>query len=331
MLKKYFLLIRAPNLFTVPSNILSGYFATTTPSNADPQQLLALIISSVLLYASGIVLNDYFDMKVDKKERPGRPLASGSIAVRSALILAASSITAANILTLFVGWTSFIVSCVLTSVIFGYNYRLKRNAISNPLVMGVARFLNVILGGSSALGVVPTMDMMLVFVGYCLFLYTAAISVLSRMEVSEAGKCFKRSYWIPIVLSFSNILLTVVSILIVGFFGYLHIAFIFNMIIFLSIMIVTYFHLFTKLGGSRRLVGETQCRKAFLKVKKDNASNINRTNVSHEIQLTIKTLILSIIILDSIFLSGLVGIYAGLAVILLIIPAILLGRRLYVT
>lgn len=331
MLKKYFLLIRAPNLFTVPSNILSGYFATTTPSNADPQQLLALIISSVLLYASGIVLNDYFDMKVDKKERPGRPLASGSIAVRSALILAASSITAANILTLFVGWTSFIVSCVLTSVIFGYNYRLKRNAISNPLAMGAARFLNVTLGGSSALGVVPTMDMMLVFVGYCLFLYTAAISVLSRMEVSEAGRFFNRSYLIPIVLSFSNILLTVVSILIVGFFGYLHIAFIFNMIIFLSIMIVTYFHLFTKLGGSRKMVGETQCRKASLKVKKDNASNINRTNVSHEIQRTIKTLILSIIILDSIFLSGLVGIYAGLAVILLIIPAILLGRRLYVT
>ena len=330
MLKKYFLLIRAPNLFTVPSNILSGYFATTTPSNADPQQLLALIISSVLLYASGIVLNDYFDMKVDKKERPGRPLASGSIAARSALILAASSITAANILTLFMGWTSFIVSCVLTSVIFGYNYRLKRNAISNPLAMGAARFLNVTLGGSSALGVVPTMDMMLVFVGYCLFLYTAAISVLSRREVSEAGKFFK-SYWIPIALSFSNILLTVVSILVVGFLGYLHIAFIFNMIIFLSIMIVTYFHLFTKLGGSRRMVGETQYRKASLKVKKDNASNINRTNVSHEIQRTIKTLILSIIILDSIFLSGLVGIYAGLAVILLIIPAILLGRRLYVT
>jgi hypothetical protein len=245
--------------------------------------------------------------------------------------LAASSITAANILTLFVGWTSFIVSCVLTSVIFGYNYRLKRNAISSPLVMGAARFLNVILGGSSTLGAVPTMDMMLVFVGYCLFLYTAAISVLSRMEVSEAGRFFNRLYLIPIVLSFSNILLTVVSILIVGFFGHLHIAFVFNMIIFLSIMIVTFFHLFTKLSGSRKLVGETQYRKASLNVKKDNAKAINRTNVSHQIQRTIKTLILSIIILDSIFLSGLVGIYAGFAVILLIIPAILLGRRLYVT
>jgi 4-hydroxybenzoate polyprenyltransferase len=218
MLRQYFLLIRVPNLFTVPSNILSGYFVTTTPGNADPPQLLALVISSVLLYALGIVLNDYFDIKVDKKERPGRPLASGSIAGRSALILAASFITAANVLTLFVGWSSFIISCILTSVIFGYNYRLKRNAISNPLVMGAARFLNVVLGGSTALGVIPTMDMMLFFVGYCLFLYTAAISVLSRTEVPKAGRIFNRSYLIPTVLSFLSILFTVVSILLVGVF-----------------------------------------------------------------------------------------------------------------
>jgi hypothetical protein len=75
-----------------------------------------------------------------------------------------------------------------------------------------------------------------------------------------------------------------------------------------------------------------QYRKASSKAKIDNPNDINLTqNFSHEIQRTIKTLILSIIVLDSIFLSGLVGIYAGLAVILLIIPAILLGRRLYVT
>src|SRR5918996_6596459 len=293
MVRQYLLLIRVPNLFTVPSNILAGYFATISTANAGVDQLLSLIVSSVLLYVSGIVLNDYFDINVDRKERPSRPLASGRITKRSALLLAVISIVAGNILALSVSWTSFIISGSLTLVIFAYNYRLKRNAISNPLVMGIARFLNVILGGSSALGVVPTTDMMLVFVGYCLFLYTAAISVLSRMEVSEAGKFFNRSYLTPIVLSFSNILLTVVSILIVGFLGYLHIAFIFNMIVFLSIMIVTFFHLFSKLSGSKKLVGETQYRKASLSVKKDNVNDINRTNISHEIQRTIKTLILS--------------------------------------
>ena len=55
------------------------------------------------------------------------------------------------------------------------------------------------------------------------------------------------------------------------------------------------------------------------------------TSISREIQREVKTMILSIILLDSIFLSGLVGVYAGLAVLLLVIPPILLGRKLYVT
>jgi hypothetical protein len=58
---------------------------------------------------------------------------------------------------------------------------------------------------------------------------------------------------------------------------------------------------------------------------------MDHTSISREIQREVKTMILSIVILDSIFLSGLVGIYAGFAVLLLVIPPILLGRKLYVT
>src|ERR687891_220141 len=205
MVRQYLLLIRVPNLFTVPSNILAGYFATISTANVDVDQLLSLIISSVLLYVSGIVLNDYFDINVDRKERPSRPLASGRITKRSALLLAVISIVAGNILALSVSWTSFIISGSLTLVIFAYNYRLKRNAISNPLAMGLARFLNVVLGGSPALGLVIITHQdytLLVFIGYCLFLYTAAISILSRKEIAST-QMFTRSSWIPVFLSFS--------------------------------------------------------------------------------------------------------------------------------
>ena len=36
-------------------------------------------MASTLLYWSGMVWNDYFDLEQDRKERPGRPLASGRI------------------------------------------------------------------------------------------------------------------------------------------------------------------------------------------------------------------------------------------------------------
>src|SRR5215207_2285224 len=326
MVRQYLLLIRVPNLFTVPSNILAGYFATITTANADVDQLLSLIVSSVLLYVSGIVLNDYFDINVDRKERPSRPLASGRITKRSALLLAVISIVAGNILALSVSWTSFIISGSLTLVIFAYNYRLKRNAISNPLAMGLARFLNVVLGGSPALGLVLTNDLILFFVGYCLFLYIAAISLLSRKEVSDTIIFFSRSSWIPIVLSASTIVLIILSILVVGIYGYLRFDFIFNLIVFSCVMSGTFLRLCVTLKRLTESTGE----KPY-KMNEEGVRDIDGMGASREIQRTIKTMILSIIILDSIFLSGLVGIYTGLVVLLLVIPPIVLGRKLYVT
>ena len=326
MVRQYLLLIRVPNLFTVPSNILAGYFATISTANADVDQLLSLIVSSVLLYVSGIVLNDYFDINVDRKERPSRPLASGRITKRSALLLAVISIVAGNILALSVSWTSFIISGSLTLVIFAYNYRLKRNAISNPLAMGLARFLNVVLGGSPALGLVLTNDLILFFVGYCLFLYIAAISLLSRKEVSDTIIFFSRSSWIPIVLSASTIVLIIVSILVVGIYGYFRFDFIFSLIIFSCVMSGTFLRLCVTLKRLTESTGE----KPY-KMNEEGVRGIDGMGASREIQRTIKTMILSIIILDSIFLSGLVGIYTGLVVLLLVIPPIVLGRKLYVT
>jgi 4-hydroxybenzoate polyprenyltransferase len=330
MLGQYLLLIRVPNLFTVPSNILSGYFATTLLGEANIPQLLLLIFSSIFLYVAGIILNDYFDINVDRKERPNRPLASGQITKRNALLIATSSIVAGNILSWSVSWNSFVISFCLTIVIFIYNYWLKRNRAGNPLTMGSARFLNVLLGGSSALGLVTKMDLTLVFVGYCLFLYTVSISLLSLKEVST-GERLSNKAWIPIVLSFLTVLLTIGSILVVGFSGYFQTAFIFNLIIFSCIMCIGFFHLFSRLKRITNLTSQEQFKEDYPKVEEERVDSMSQTSISREIQRKVKTMILSIVVLDSIFLSGLIGIYAGIAVLLLVIPPILLGRKLYVT
>jgi 4-hydroxybenzoate polyprenyltransferase len=330
MLGQYLLLIRAPNLFTLPSNILSGYFATTLLGDANITQLLLLIFSSIFLYVAGIILNDYFDINVDRRERPNRPLASGQITKRGALLIATSSIVAGNVLSWSVSWNSFIISFCLTIVIFIYNCWLKHNRAGNPLTMGSARFLNVLLGGSSALGLVTKMDETLIFVGYCLFLYTGSISLLSLKEVSTSERLSNKA-WIPIVLSFLTVLLTIGSILLAGFSGYFQTAFIFNLIIFSCIMCISFFHLFSRLKRITNLTSQGQYKEGYPKVRKESVDSMKQTNISREIQRKIKTMILSIVVLDSIFLSGLVGIYAGFAVLLLVIPPILLGRKLYVT
>jgi 4-hydroxybenzoate polyprenyltransferase len=337
MLRQYLLLIRVPNLFTVPSNIMSGYFALTPANNADLGQLISLIISSVFLYISGIVLNDYFDIEVDRKERPNRPLVSGRITKRSALIIAGASIIAANILAFLVSWASLVVSASLTAVIIAYNYRLKRNAVSNPLTMASARFLNVVLGGSSALDLSLIMHqthmvLVLVFVGISLFLYTAAISVLSRKEIADPENPSLRSSWVAIAISISIVFVLIALILVIGLLAYFQIGFILNLLIFSSLMSIIFLRLIFKIRILTNQIGKIENEQQYdVSMADQKGRKKIYWKAALEIQNTIKLMVLSIVILDSIFLSGLVGIHYGMATLLLVIPPIYLGRKLYVT
>jgi hypothetical protein len=94
---------------------------------------------------------------------------------------------------------------------------------------------------------------------------------------------------------------------------------------------ISFFNLFSRLKRITNLTSQGQSKEGYPKVEEESVESMNQANISREIQHIVKTMILSIVVLDSIFLSGLVGIYAGFAVLLLVIPPILLGRKLYVT
>jgi 4-hydroxybenzoate polyprenyltransferase len=329
----YLRLIRAPNLFTVPSNILAGYLAVIPIGVVDTGQLLSMIFSSILLYVSGVVLNDYVDIKVDRNERPDRPLISGRITKRNALTLVVVSIIAGNFLAFTVSWASVMISTLLTSVIIAYNFRLKGGNVTNPLSMGSARFLNVVLGGSPAIALfaVPHQGyMLLIFIGYCLFLHTAAISILSRIEM-DVVKIYSRSNWVTIFISLSAVLVVIVSILAVGLEGAFRSWFVVNLILYSIVMVFTVLRLMMRLRNLNKIGKIKQNEDHYVSLDENSTHNGARLEATREIQSTIKIMILSIIILDSVFLSGIAGITVGMGTLLLLIPPILLGRRLYLT
>jgi len=83
--KDYLILVRLPNLFTLPSNVLVGYFMVSSMTMTSYVQILLLVTISILLYCVGLILNDLCDYSIDKKERPDRPLASGKVSRRAAI------------------------------------------------------------------------------------------------------------------------------------------------------------------------------------------------------------------------------------------------------
>ena len=79
----YLQLIRLPNVVTAAADSLAGWLLVTG-SLGEPARWLPLLASSMVLYASGTMLNDVFDFEIDRQERPGRPLPSGRASRRTA-------------------------------------------------------------------------------------------------------------------------------------------------------------------------------------------------------------------------------------------------------
>lgn len=149
-------LLRLPTVFTSLSNILCGYFIAG--SLAGQAQLLRpelafLLWASAGLYLGGMVLNDVFDAPLDALERPDRPIPSGQISSKAALILGIALLVIGLACAHIADWlsstltTSVEIALALIVVIVLYDWKLKNTPLS-PFGMAACRGLNIMLGAS---------------------------------------------------------------------------------------------------------------------------------------------------------------------------------------
>ncbi|MBM3998331.1 MAG: 4-hydroxybenzoate polyprenyltransferase [Planctomycetes bacterium] len=151
-------LCRAPNAFTAVADVMMGYLVAR--GNWEPAiPFVLLVLAGAALYTAGIVLNDLFDIDIDRRERPERPLPSGRVSVRAArrlgvgLLAAGCALAAAapRASPAFDGspWLPGAVAAVLVAAIVAYDVAAKDTWLG-PFVMGSCRALNALLGMSVA-------------------------------------------------------------------------------------------------------------------------------------------------------------------------------------
>ncbi len=200
MLKAYLQLLRIPGIFTAASNVVMGFLVSQA---LDHNQILLipLVISSGLLYSSGMVLNDYFDYEIDKAQRPTRPLPSGRIPRQSALILGIAFLSCANLAALFVGTQTVFLTMIISILILLYNIKLKSVAASGILILCIIRVLNVSLGITAV-----EFNSNFVLVTIPLAFLVASVSIQGRVETESTTSKV-------IILNLIMIILSVVSLL----------------------------------------------------------------------------------------------------------------------
>src|SRR5438552_18869237 len=103
----YAQLVRLPNTFTAMADIFLGALATGL---LVPRWyvFVCLLAASTLLYWSGMIWNDYFDLEQDRKERPSRPLACGVVSLRTALMLSIGCMIGGVLLS---GFADVLLAC----------------------------------------------------------------------------------------------------------------------------------------------------------------------------------------------------------------------------
>ena len=287
----YFILVRIPNVLTTISNILLGYIFFTSIDYFDYFDVFILISISTSLYIGGMVSNDYFDIKIDKKERPRRPLPSHKISQKNALIIIIISFLYSLTISVIIGWYTFIITLIMVTLIFLYN-RVLKNTIWGAINMGVIRSLNVVLGSSQSIFLIDgsIFDTRFVIPLLSEFLYVSAITILSKNETKD----FFLNLWN--ILPFIIIYVLIFSIgifIILGTFNYDSLI---PLIIFSCIIIYSHIMLLKK----------------------------NTTILK-----SVSQLITVIVILDSIFITDILGVYHSLILVLILItPVYFLSRKI---
>ena len=181
-------LIRLPNLFTVPGDVIAGGLL----SGKTGLEILPYVFASLFVYSAGLILNDVADLREDQKARPLRPLPSGRISVRSAKIVAGILIVAAAGLVFVFGEGGRSLMFPLLACVLLYDFGWR-----SIWVMAACRGLNVLLPAG-----VSGLDAEVLAAAGVVAVFVWSVSLLAKHETMKR-KLYPLTYLPAVALAVS--------------------------------------------------------------------------------------------------------------------------------
>jgi hypothetical protein len=184
-LRPYLELVRLPAVFTAPADVLAGVALASWAGGVQLDARVGLLVgASAAVYCAGMAANDIFDLAVDLRERPGRPIPSGRITQAAAWRLVLTLQALGLALGALVGTGALLAVAGTIAATYAYNAVLKDGPLG-PWAMGACRYGNAAIGflgaaGAASLGWLPWA------VPVSTVAYTAAVTWLSRHEAAGA-------------------------------------------------------------------------------------------------------------------------------------------------
>lgn len=310
----YMQLFRVANVSTAMADVAMG-FLFVHGSLAPLPVFVCLLAASSLLYTAGMVLNDVYDVEIDLRDRPERPIPSGRVSLGAARGLGYGMLLCGigvGWLSGFLGdvegavaWRGGAVASLLGVCIVLYDAVLKATPFG-PVAMGACRFLNVLLGMSFAVHVTGGWNV----TGYAthhmiaaggIGVYVVGVTVFARTEARESNAW---RLWLGTAVMMAGI----------------------------AVLCLLHRNLPDDLPPriqSGSMPAELVwvflvCVLAFFILRRCGTAAIDPT--PRQVQLAVKHAIMSIIVLDAAVVLEVANWYYALGVLALLIPVLVLGR-----
>jgi len=312
-------LVRLPAVFTLLSNSLAATIIAVgelLPWTA----VVSVCAVSIMTYWAGMILNDCVDLDEDRRSRPDRPLVAGRISPVIAGHVATGMLMLGPLgLLLIAGYhrsidTIWMVAALVSSILLwvfvrAYNSALKATLLG-PILMGGCRFLNIMMVGFCLLAVhwgqdfsaVERFPKALTAYAVAMGLYICGVTTYARREERESS---------PLALKL-GILFQVAGLVVFACLPLWE----------TGRQVAWYLPSNSYYPVLIALIGLTVVNRGLSGVLHP---------VSRKVQLAVKHALLSLILIDASIVLMWAGAWYGIAVVLLLIPALLGAIRLRTT
>jgi len=147
-MRHYFKLLRPSNFFITAASV----FVSCLLAGGTTEHWAAMVIASMaagLIGSGGMVVNDIFDVEIDRINKPSRPLPNGVVSLRSASFFYAALTAVGLLLNLFLHPVAQWIAAAASVLIFLYSYKLKGTPLLGNLVVGGLTGLAFLYGGAA--------------------------------------------------------------------------------------------------------------------------------------------------------------------------------------
>jgi geranylgeranylglycerol-phosphate geranylgeranyltransferase len=134
------------------NSLMVGFAVIVGITVSDPSKLIQLstlfgFLTGFLISSFSMIINDYYDLEVDKVNEPKRPLSSGTVKPRTALLFAILILAMGISSSLFISFNNFLLASLFAGVAWFYNNRGKKMTLIGNMLVALSISIPYLYGG----------------------------------------------------------------------------------------------------------------------------------------------------------------------------------------